>query len=206
MADIVSKSENKEGQMQYEVSYGTAAGGESQVTIDEASLPALATELGTDYIAQSEIEAVISGMAAASGKEIPAQEQLAFAQTMTSRAVAATSEHASMFDVATCGADFGCLCASEEIQAMKSAVDAQQEGEGDTSEYILELSTPYCGIAITTTCSAASAMLQQIEAHSASASSAQEVHTAAIEALTSVADVVAYDYSSGWPEGLKFSF
>jgi hypothetical protein len=47
-------------------------------------------------------------------------------------------------------------------------------------------------------------MLSQVEVYASDALNVTESHKAAVNALTSVADVEGYDYTQGYPEKLKF--
>lgn len=203
----VTTIEGADGTVQYEVSYDVSSeSGETQsaVQVSDGTLSSVSSALGNGFIVQSEITDVISGMERATGTTISDDEQLTFAKTMVKRAVSAyaASDDANDFTLEECGIKLTSAFSSDELSTMKAAATELQQSEGDDATFDIELVLPYFNVKITSACSNVLSFLSQLETHGTSVTSAATTHSEAIDALTTVAAVTSYDYSTGWPEGV----
>lgn len=181
----------------YTVSYG----GGKTVAVSEPTLSALATALGDGYVAMGEVEDVMDGLAAASGTTPAEAETLAFAKEMALRAIAAydTSGAVNAFYLARGGTKMEYWLPAEKRGQLITSVTIWSESHDNYTLDLREL-----GTSVSLPCNTLLGMLGKLDSYAVECYNATSAHQAAVMKKATVAEVVAYDYTAGYPERLTF--
>lgn len=106
------------------------------------------------------------------------------------------SENVNQLSVNGIGVWFG----PEERAKIKQGVESCKSTGRETYD------VAWNGLQISIACDNALTILAQIEVYALDCLNVTAKHKAAVEALTEMEDVLAYDYTTGYPEKLSFSF
>ena len=162
------------------------------------TLDALLVAIPTDeYIVKEDIVAVMDALAKTGGTEQTDEERLAFAKEMLTREISAHDTSSSVNGFSLNGLTVW-LDKDTRMGLMNSTTIAKNMGQATTTVW-------FGGISLTIPCDTAIQMLSALEMYALECFNVTAGHKAAVKALTSIDDVVAYDYSQGYPEQLNLS-
>ena len=160
----------------------------------DALLEAIPT---TDYIVKEDIIAVMDELAKTGGIEQSDDERLAFAKEMLTREITAHDISSSVNGFKLNGLTVW-LDKDTRMGLMNSTTIAKNMGQQTTTVW-------FGGISMTIPCDTAIGMLSALEMYALACFNVTAGHKAAVAALTSVDEVMAYDYSTNYPEQLSLS-
>ena len=162
------------------------------------TLDALLVAIPSDgYIVKEDIVAVMDALAKTGGTEQTDEERLAFAKEMLTREISAHDTSSSVNGFSLNGLTVW-LDKDTRMGLMNSTTIAKNMGQATTTVW-------FGGISLTIPCDTAIQMLSALEMYALECFNVTAGHKAAVKALTSIDDVVAYDYSQGYPEQLSLS-
>ena len=162
------------------------------------TLDALLVAIPSDgYIVKEDIVAVMDALAKTGGTEQTDEERLAFAKEMLTREISAHDTSSSVNGFSLNGLTVW-LDKDTRMGLMNSTTIAKNMGQETTTVW-------FGGISLTIPCDTAIQMLSALEMYALECFNVTAGHKAAVKALTSIDDVVAYDYSQGYPEQLSLS-
>ena len=162
------------------------------------TLDALLVAIPSDgYIVKEDIVAVMDALAKTGGTEQTDEERLAFAKEMLTREISAHDTSSSVNGFSLNGLTVW-LDKDTRMGLMNSTTIAKNMGQETTTVW-------FGGISLTIPCDTAIQMLSALEMYALECFNVTAGHKAAVKALTSIDDVVAYDYSQGYPEQLNLS-
>ena len=160
----------------------------------DALLEAIPT---TDYIVKEDIIAVMDELAKTGGIEQTDEERLAFAQEMLTREITAHDTSSAVNGFKLNGLTVW-LDKDTRMGLMNSTTIAKNMGQDTTTVW-------FGGISLTIPCDTAIGMLSALEMYALACFNVTAGHKAAVQALTSVDKVAAYDYSTNYPEQINLS-
>ena len=160
----------------------------------DALLEAIPT---TDYIVKEDIIAVMDELAKTGGIEQTDDERLAFAKEMVTREITAHDTSSSVNGFKLNGLTVW-LDKDTRMGLMNSTTIAKNMGQQTTTVW-------FGGISMTIPCDTAIGMLSALEMYALECFNVTAGHKAAVQALTSVDEVMAYDYSTNYPEQISLS-
>ena len=151
----------------------------------------------TDYIVKEDIIAVMDELAKTGGIEQTDDERLAFAKEMLTREITAHDTSSSVNGFKLNGLTVW-LDKDTRMGLMNSTTIAKNMGQQTTTVW-------FGGISLTIPCDTAIGMLSALEMYALACFNVTAGHKAAVQALTSVDEVMAYDYSTNYPEQINLS-
>ena len=151
----------------------------------------------TDYIVKEDIIAVMDELAKTGGIEQTDEERLAFAKEMLTREITAHDTSSSVNGFKLNGLTVW-LDKDTRMGLMNSTTIAKNMGQDTTTVW-------FGGISLTIPCDIAIQMLSALEMYALECFNVTAGHKAAVQALTSVDEVMAYDYSTNYPEQINLS-
>ena len=151
----------------------------------------------TDYIVKEDIIAVMDELAKTGGIEQTDDERLAFAQEMLTREITAHDTSSSVNGFKLNGLTVW-LDKDTRMGLMNSTTIAKNMGQETTTVW-------FGGISLTIPCDTAIGMLSALEMYALECFNVTAGHKAAVQALTSVDEVMAYDFTVNYPEQLSLS-
>ena len=160
----------------------------------DALLEAIPT---TDYIVKEDIIPVMDALAKTGGIEQTDDERLAFAKEMLTREITAHDTSSSVNGFKLNGLTVW-LDKDTRMGLMNSTTIAKNMGQETTTVW-------FGGISMTIPCDTAIGMLSALEMYALACFNVTAGHKAAVQALTSVDEVMAYDYSTNYPEQISLS-
>ena len=160
----------------------------------EALLQVIPTD---DYIAKDDITPVMDALAKTGGIAQTDDERLAFAQEMLTRAITAHDTSSSVNGFMLNGATVW-LDKDTRMGLMNSTTIARNMGQDTTIVW-------FAGTSLTIPCDTAIEMLSALEMYALQCFNTTAQHKANIAAMTTVDDVVSYDYTTGYPEKIELS-
>ena len=160
----------------------------------DALLEAIPT---TDYIVKEDIIAVMDELAKTGGIEQTDDERLAFAKEMLTREITAHDTSSAVNGFKLNGLTVW-LDKDTRMGLMNSTTIAKNMGQETTTVW-------FGGISMTIPCDTAIGMLSALEMYALACFNVTAGHKAAVQALTSVDEVMAYDYSTNYPEQISLS-
>ena len=162
------------------------------------TLDALLVAIPTDgYIVKEDIIPVMDALIKTGGIEQTDEERLAFAKEMLTREITAHDTSSSVNGFSLNGLTVW-LDKDTRMGLMNSTTIAKNMGQATTTVW-------FGGISLTIPCDTAIQMLSALEMYALECFNVTAGHKAAVQALTTVDEVVAYDYSQGYPEQLNLS-
>ena len=160
----------------------------------EALLQVIPTD---DYIAKDDITPVMDALAKTGGIAQTDDERLAFAQEMVTRAITAHDTSSSVNGFVLNGATVW-LDKDTRMGLMNSTTIARNMGQDTTTVW-------FSGTSLTIPCDTAIEMLSALEMYALQCFNTTAQHKANIAAMTTVDDVTAYDYTTGYPEKIELT-
>ncbi len=151
----------------------------------------------TDYIKQEDVPYVIEELGTTSQTSIAEEDALIFAKEMLIREIATydTSSEVNSFTVAGMTAWLD----KTTRTTVRIAIDSCKTAGRDTYDVWFN------GISISLPCDTAITLLAQLEVYAADCYNTTAKHKAAVAGLTTIDEVIAYNYKSGYPEKLTFT-
>ena len=175
----------------------TLASGNTALT-ETPTLEALLTAIPEgEYIVKEDIIPVMDALAKTGGISQTDEERLAFAKEMLTREIAAHDTSSSVNGFKLNGLTVW-LDKDTRMGLMNSTTIAKSMGQETTTVW-------FGGISMTIPCDTAIGMLSALEMYALTCFNVTAGHKAAIAALESVDDVVAYDYCKKYPEQLSLT-
>ena len=164
----------------------------------DALLEAIPT---TDYIVKEDIIAVMDELAKTGGMEQTDDERLAFTKEMVLREIEAyDGKEKGEVNVFYLG-ELPMWYDKDKRMTIRNGVESSQTMGRDT----YTLYDDETGLSVAVPCSTALQMLAALEVYALDCLSTTNKHKAAVKALETVADVVGYDFATGYPEHLNFT-
>ena len=160
----------------------------------DALLEAIPT---TDYIVKEDIIAVMDELAKTGGIEQTDEERLAFAKEMLTREIT-SHDTSSLVNGFKLNGLTVWLDKDTRMGLMNSTTIAKNMGQETTTVL-------FGGISMTIPCDTAIQMLSALEMYALECFNVTAGHKAAVAALTSIDDVVGYDYTQGYPTQLEIN-
>ena len=160
----------------------------------EALLQVIPTD---DYIAKDDITPVMDALAKTGGITQTDDERLAFAQEMVTRAITAHDTSSSVNGFILNGTTVW-LDKDTRMGLMNSTTIARNMGQDTTTVW-------FDGTSLTIPCDTAIEMLSALEMYALQCFNTTAQHKANIAAMTTVDDVVSYDFTSGYPEKIELT-
>ena len=162
------------------------------------TLDALLVAIPTDgYIVKEDIIPVMDALVKTGGIEQTDDERLAFAKEMLTREISAHDTSSSVNGFKLNGLTVW-LDKDTRMGLMNSTTISKNMGQATTTVW-------FGGISLTIPCDTAIQMLSALEMYALECFNVTAGHKAAVAAMTSIDDVVAYDYSQGYPEQISLS-
>ncbi len=162
------------------------------------TLDALLVAIPTgEYIVKEDIIPVMDELAKTGGIAQTDEERLAFAKEMLTREIAAHDTSSSVNGFKLNGLTVW-LDKDTRMGLMNSTTIAKNMGQETTTVW-------FGGISMTIPCDTAIQMLSALEMYALACFNVTAGHKAAVAALTSVDEVVAYDFTTGYPEQISLS-
>ena len=175
----------------------TLASGNTALT-ETPTLEALLTAIPEgEYIVKEDIIPVMDALAKTGGISQTDEERLAFAKEMLTREIAAHDTSSSVNGFKLNGLTVW-LDKDTRMGLMNSTTIAKNMEQETTTVW-------FGGISLTIPCDTAIGMLSALEMYALECFNVTAGHKAAVKAMTSVDDVVVYDYSQGYPEQLSLT-
>ena len=175
----------------------TLASGNTALT-ETPTLEALLTAIPEgEYIVKEDIIPVMDALAKTGGISQTDEERLAFAKEMLTREIAAHDTSSAVNGFSLNGLTVW-LGKDTRMGLMNSTTIAKNMGQETTTVW-------FGGISLTIPCDTAIGMLSALEMYALECFNVTAGHKAAVAALETVDDVVAYDYSQGYPEQLSLT-
>lgn len=181
----------------YTVSYD----GDKTVATSEPTLDALASALGEAFIPLGEVESVMDSLATASGSTYSDEDRLEFAKAMAKRAIGAydTSAAVNAFYLVSGDNRIEYWLPAEKRGQLITSVNIWSETHDN---YTLDLRE--YGTSFSLPCNTLLGMLGKLDSYAVECYNTTSAHQTAILGKLTVAEVVAYDYTAGYPEKLEF--
>ena len=162
------------------------------------TLDALLVAIPTDgYIVKEDIVAVMDALVKTGGIEQTDDERLAFAKEMLTREISAHDTSSSVNGFKLNGLTVW-LDKDTRMGLMNSTTIAKNMGQATTTVW-------FGGISLTIPCDTAIQMLSALEMYALECFNVTAGHKAAVAAMESVDEVMAYDFTTGYPEQLSLS-
>ena len=175
----------------------TLASGDTALT-ETPTLEALLAAIPSDgYIVKEDIIPVMDALAKTGGIEQTDEERLAFAKEMLIREITAHDTSSSVNGFKLNGLTVW-LDKDTRMGLMNSTTISKNMGQATTTVW-------FGGISLTIPCDTAIQMLSALEMYALECFNVTAEHKAAVKALTSIDDVVGYDYCKNYPEQLSLS-
>ena len=175
----------------------TLASGNTALT-ETPTLEALLTAIPEgEYIVKEDIIPVMDALAKTGGIAQTDEERLAFAKEMLTREITAHDTSSAVNGFSLNGLTVW-LDKDTRMGLMNSTTIAKNMGQETTTVW-------FGGISMTIPCDTAIGMLSALEMYALECFNVTAGHKAAVKAMTSVDDVVVYDYSQGYTEQLSLS-
>ncbi len=149
------------------------------------------------YIEQQDIVAVMDALAKVGGMEQTDEERLAFAKEMLARQITAHDTSSAVNGFKLNGMTVW-LDKDTRMGLMNSTTIAKNMGNETTTVW-------FGGISMTIPCDTAIMMLSALEMYALECFNVTAGHKAAVSALTTVEEVSAYDYTTGYPTMLELN-
>ena len=150
-----------------------------------------------EYIVKEDIIPVMDELAKTGGIEQTDDERLAFAKEMLTREITAHDTSSSVNGFKLNGLTVW-LDKDTRMGLMNSTTIAKNMGQQTTTVW-------FGGISLTIPCDTAIGMLSALEMYALACFNVTAGHKAAVAALTSVDEVVAYDFTVNYPEQISLS-
>ena len=179
----------------------TLASGDTALT-ETPTLDALLVAIPTDgYIVKEDIVAVMDALAKTGGTEQTDEERLSFAKEMLLREIEAyDGKEKGEVNVFYLG-ELPMWYDKDKRMTIRNGVESSQTMGRDT----YTLYDDETGLSVAVPCATALQMLAALEVYALDCLSTTNKHKAAVKALETVADVVGYDYTAGYPDKLTFN-
>ena len=175
----------------------TLASGNTALT-ETPTLEALLTAiLEGEYIVKEDIIPVMDALAKTGGISQTDEDRLAFAKEMLTREITAHDTSSAVNGFSLNGLTVW-LDKDTRMGLMNSTTIAKNMGQDTTTVW-------FGGISLTIPCDTAIGMLSALEMYALTCFNVTAGHKAAVKAMTSVDDVVAYDFTTGYPEQLSLT-
>ncbi len=175
----------------------TMASGDIAVT-ETPTLAALLVAMGASgYVVQEDIVPVMNALASSSKVEQTDEERLAFAKEMMARIITAHDTSSSVNGFSLNGTTVW-LDKDTRMGLMNSTTIAKNMGQETTTVW-------FGGMSMTIPCDTAIQMLSALEMYALECFNVTAGHKAAVQALGTVDDVVAYKYAEGYPDKIEIS-
>ena len=150
-----------------------------------------------EYIVKEDIIPVMDALAKTGGIEQTDDERLAFAKEMLTREITAHDTSSSVNGFKLNGLTVW-LDKDTRMGLMNSTTIAKNMGQETTTVW-------FGGISMTIPCDTAIGMLSALEMYALECFNVTAGHKAAVQALTSVDEVMAYDFTVNYPEQISLS-
>ena len=150
-----------------------------------------------EYIVKEDIIPVMDALAKTGGISQTDEERLAFAKEMLTREIAAHDTSSAVNGFSLNGLTVW-LDKDTRMGLMNSTTIAKNMGQETTTVW-------FGGISLTIPCDTAIGMLSALEMYALECFNVTAGHKAAVQVLTSVDEVAAYDYSTNYPEQISLS-
>lgn len=173
----------------------TLASGDIAITETPTLGALLAAIPEGEYIEQKNIIAVMDALAKTGGMGQTGEERLSFAKEMLAREIAAydTSDAVNTFSIN--GADVW-LDKATRVGLMNSTTIAKAAGQKTTTLWLGDAQ-------LEVKCDKAIQLLSALELYALACFGATAAHKKAVGELTDLGDVLAYDYTAGYPDKLE---
>ncbi len=177
------------------------ASGDTALT-ETPTLEALLVAIPTgDYIVKEDIIPVMDELAKTGGMEQTDEERLSFAKEMVLREIEAyDGKSKGEVNVFYLG-ELPMWYDKDKRMTIRNGVESSKTMGRDT----YTLYDDETGLSVAVPCSTALQMLAALEVYALDCLSTTNKHKAAVKALATVADVVGYEYATGYPTHLTFS-
>lgn len=166
------------------------------------TLDALLVAIPTDgYIVKEDIIPVMDALVKTGGIEQTDEERLAFAKEMLTREIEAyDGKSKGEVNVFYLG-ELPMWYDKDKRMTIRNGVESSRTMGRDT----YTLYDDETGLSVAVPCATALQMLAALEVYALDCLSTTNKHKAAVKALETVADVVGYDYTAGYPDKLTFN-
>ncbi len=177
----------------------TTAKGEN-VIIEDPTLATLQEAInGEDYIPQTEVSLVMDALAETGGISQTDEDRTAFAKAMLIREIDAYDDSPAVNSFTVAGQSL--WFTPEKRATIEKGVKNCQTLGRDTYDAWL----PQLGMQVSIPCDTALMLLAQVEVYALDCANVTARHQSEVQALTTEAEVVAYDYTADYPTHLTFS-
>ena len=175
----------------------TTADGEQRTTETPTTAGLLEAMEAADYIRQEDVSHVLDELGTTSQTEIGDEDRLGFAKEMLTREITAHDTSSAVNGFKLNGLTVW-LDKDTRMGLMNSTTIAKNMGQETTTVW-------FGGISMTIPCDTAIQMLSALEMYALECFNVTAEHKAAVAAMTSIDDVVAYDYTQGYPTQLEIN-
>ena len=175
----------------------TTADGEQRTTETPTTAGLLEAMTAADYIKQEDVSHVLDELAKTSQTEIGDKDKLVFAKEMLTREITAHDTSSSVNGFKLNGLTVW-LDKDTRMGLMNSTTIAKNMGQETTTVW-------FGGISLTIPCDTAIQMLSALEMYALECFNVTAGHKAAVAAMTSIDDVIGYDYTQGYPTQLEIN-
>ena len=184
------------------VNYTVTLADGTTATTETPTLAALTEAMpSSGYVVQADVAHVIEELASTSQTTLTDEDKLTFAKEMLLREIAVFDDkpkgEVNVFYLGELPMWF----TYDRRMAIKNGVESSQT-MGRTNYTIYDDDT---GLSVSVSCETALQILAALEVYALDCLSTTNKHKAAVKALTSVDEVTAYDYKSGYPDKLTFT-
>ena len=175
----------------------TTADGEQRTTETPTTAGLLEAMAAADYIKQEDVPHVLEELGTTSQTEISDEDKLSFAKEMLTREITAHDTSSSVNGFKLNGLTVW-LDKDTRMGLMNSTTIAKNMGQETTTVW-------FGGISLTIPCDTAIQMLSALEMYALECFNVTAGHKAAVAAMETVDDVVAYDFTTGYPTQLEIN-
>ena len=175
----------------------TTADGEQRTTETPTTAGLLEAMTAADYIKQEDVSHVLDELAKTSQTEIGDKDKLVFAKEMLTREITAHDTSSSVNGFKLNGLTVW-LDKDTRMGLMNSTTIAKNMGQETTTVW-------FGGISLTIPCDTAIQMLSALEMYALECFNVTAGHKAAVAAMTSIDEVIAYEFTTGYPTQLEIN-
>ena len=175
----------------------TTADGEQRTTETPTTAGLLEAMTAADYIKQEDVSHVLDELAKTSQTEIGDKDKLVFAKEMLTREITAHDTSSAVNGFKLNGLTVW-LDKDTRMGLMNSTTIAKNMGQETTTVW-------FGGISMTIPCDTAIQMLSALEMYALECFNVTAGHKAAVAAMTSIDEVIAYEFTTGYPTQLEIN-
>ncbi len=175
----------------------TTADGEQRTTETPTTAGLLEAMTAADYIKQEDVSHVLDELAKTSQTEIGDKDKLVFAKEMLTREITAHDTSSAVNGFKLNGLTVW-LDKDTRMGLMNSTTIAKNMGQETTTVW-------FGGISLTIPCDTAIQMLSALEMYALECFNVTAGHKAAVAAMTSIDEVIAYEFTTGYPTQLEIN-